>query len=232
MSEYAIHKKMIQVVAAALGPDLLQQVAFVGGATTSLLITDDFTREQVRHTKDIDLIVNVITYVDWSQLQAILKKKGFREMPMGDHPICALQLEELRVDFMPSSDLLGFSNRWYADALKAAEPYQLTEQVAIRLVTPPYFVATKIEAFKGRGENDPLGSQDIEDILNLFNGRPSLLDEIRQAPQPLRAYIATEIAELLKHPGMAHAIEGSTQGQRELMDYLYESLEAATSLGN
>lgn len=232
MSEHALHKEMIRVVAEALGPDLLQQVAFVGGATTSLLITDDFSREQVRHTKDVDLIVNVMTYADWSQLQAILREKGFRDMPMGDHPICALQLAELRVDFMPHSDLLGFSNRWYADALAAAEPHQLTEQVAIRLVTPPYFVATKIEAFKGRGDNDPLGSQDIEDILNLFNGRPSLLDEIRQAPRPLRTYIATEIAELLKHTGMAHAIEGSTQGQSELTDYLYELLEATASLEN
>lgn len=232
MSEHALHKEMIRVVAEALGPDLLQQVAFVGGATTSLLITDDFSREQVRHTKDVDLIVNVITYADWNQLQVQLKEKGFREMPTGDHPICAFQLAELRVDFMPHSDLLGFSNRWYADAHKTAEPHQLTEKVTIPLVTPPYFIATKIEAFKGRGNNDPLGSQDIEDILNLFNGRPSLLDEIRQAPRPLRTYIATEIAELLKNTGMAHAIEGSTQGQRELTDYLYELLETTASLEN
>ena len=232
MSEHAVHKEMIRVVAEALGPDLLQQVAFVGGATTSLLITDDFSREQVRHTKDVDLIVNVMTYADWSQLQGVLKEKGFRDMPMGDHPICALQLGELRVDFMPHSELLGFSNRWYADALEAAEAYQLTEHVAIRLVTPTYFVATKIEAFKGRGQGDPLGSQDIEDILNLFNGRSSLLDELREAPQPLQVYIAAEIAKLLKNPGMAYAIEGSTQGQRELTDYLYELLEATASLGD
>jgi len=232
MSESATHRAMISAVAEALGPDLLSRVAFVGGCTTSLLITDDYSRDQVRHTKDVDLIVHVVGHAEWAELQAQLRTKGFRDIVKGSAPICALELGELRVDFMPDDkQLLGFSNRWYTDALKTAEFYKLTDTVGIRLVIPSYFVATKLEAFKGRGNNDPLGSQDIEDLLNLFNGRETLLEEIRQAPAPVQAYISTEIRMLLKHPGMAHAIEGSTQGQAEQVEYLYELLEAVADLG-
>lgn len=34
MSEYAAHQRMVKLVAEALGPDLLREVAFVGGCTT------------------------------------------------------------------------------------------------------------------------------------------------------------------------------------------------------
>jgi hypothetical protein len=34
------------------------------------------------------------------------------------------------------------------------------------MVTAPYFLATKIEAFYGRGKKDFLASHDMEDIIN------------------------------------------------------------------
>ena len=70
---------MIETVARALGDDLLPGVAFVGGCTTGLLLTDDFTRESVRATDDVDLIVNVMGYGQWHQLKEQLKEKGFSE---------------------------------------------------------------------------------------------------------------------------------------------------------
>ena len=45
--------RMITLVAEALGSELLQQMAFVGGCTTGLLLTDAFSQEQVRHTDDV-----------------------------------------------------------------------------------------------------------------------------------------------------------------------------------
>jgi len=41
---------MLERVARALGPDLCQQMTFVGGGTTGLLLTDEYTKEQVRYT--------------------------------------------------------------------------------------------------------------------------------------------------------------------------------------
>ncbi len=64
---------MIAVVARALGPDLLKKVAFVGGCTTGLLLTDAFSKQQVRHTDDVDLIVHVVGHVGLASLQAQLE---------------------------------------------------------------------------------------------------------------------------------------------------------------
>ena len=44
-------------------------------------------------------------------------------------------------------------------------------------------VATKIEAFHGRGDGDYLASSDFEDIIRLIDGRPELVDEILIAPR-------------------------------------------------
>ncbi len=49
-------------VAKALGDELLLQVAFVGGCTTGLLITDAVTKESVRYTEDVDLITHVVRF--------------------------------------------------------------------------------------------------------------------------------------------------------------------------
>src|SRR5690606_27112026 len=109
MSEADTHKKMIKTVAQALGDELLNKVVFVGGCTTGLLITDAFSLEQVRHTQDVDLIVHVIGYAEWHQLQEQLRTKGFQDITKESAPICAMKLGELRVDFMPDDErLLGF----------------------------------------------------------------------------------------------------------------------------
>ncbi|ARP85261.1 hypothetical protein [Bordetella genomosp. 9] len=232
MSEAEVHKRMIRHVAGALGPELLGKVAFVGGCTTGLLITDDFSREQVRHTKDVDLIIHVVGYAEWAEVQNQLRSKGFKDILSGDAPICALQLGELRVDFMPDdARLLGFSNRWYSQALSTAEPYAIGDDIVIRLVTPPYFVATKLEAYSGRGNNDPLGSQDVEDILNLCDGREALVNEMAQAPADLRNYVSSALRRLLEHPSMDHAIQSCARGNVEQEKYLYGVIDSIVALG-
>ena len=60
MSLFDDQRAMLRRVAEALGEELREQVAFVGGCTTGLLLTDPFTREQVRSTDDVDLIVSVM----------------------------------------------------------------------------------------------------------------------------------------------------------------------------
>ena len=53
---------------------------------------------------------------------------------------------------MPTDEkILGFSNRWYSDAIQNSQDVEIAEQQTIRLVTPVYFLATKLEAFFGRG---------------------------------------------------------------------------------
>lgn len=58
-------------------------------------------------------------------------------------------------------------------------------------------MATKLEAFKGRGRGDFLGSHDFADVIALVDGRDELVGEIEGADADLRLYVANEVAGLL-----------------------------------
>ena len=176
MSLLLPHEHMLGRVAQALDADLRAEIAFVGGCVTALHITDPVTRSAVRLTDDVDAILHVMGKGPWYQLMERLQRLGFRISPEDDIT-CRTRLRdgegpELIVDFMPDDPaILGFSNRWYPNALKTALPYLLPNGLEIRVVDPPHFVGTKLEAFQGRGNDDLLGSRDIEDLLNIVDGR-------------------------------------------------------------
>ena len=230
MSISELQKQMVGSVAEALGPELRAEVAFVGGCTTAFQLTDEFVLEQVRHTEDVDLIVHVMGHPGFHALQQALRAKGFKDMPLdpsGNAPVCAMQLGDLRVDFMPDDpQVLGFSNRWYGEALKTATNHDLSENLSIRLVSPPYFLATKLEAYKGRGKGDTLASHDIEDLLMLIDGRDSLIDEVSAAPEELRDYLAEEFSHLLKDANFEYAVSSQAKGNSEREEILFERIEA------
>ena len=234
-SHWNIHVVMLQRVADALGPDLLRDVAFVGGCTTGLLITDDISRDAVRFTDDVDLIVHVIGLGSWYRLQQELAAKGFRITPEDD-VICRTRLRDgnatdLIVDFMPDdADILGFTNRWYGDALRDAVDHALPGGTVIRVVSPAYFLGTKLEAFRGRGNNDPLASRDIEDILNVVDGRESLGDEVADAPDALRAYVAAGIGALLRHRDFDYAVQATARNNRQREDLIFKRLDSIATL--
>ena len=227
MSRYNAHKEMILMVAKALGDELLPQVAFVGGCTTGLLITDEMTKESVRYTDDVDLIIKVLGYTGWHKFSEQLIDRGFR-ISMDDEVNCRFRLGDLQVDFMPDdADALGFTNRWYKAALQTAQPYRIAEDINIRLVTPVYFLATKFEAFKGRGNNDLLGSRDIEDILNLIDGRAELGQELLQAADDVKAYLIAEFKALLNSPDISYAVQSTAGGDLGREELIFERMEKA-----
>ncbi len=225
---------MLEQVAIALGPALRAQMTFVGGCTTGLLLTDDFTKEQVRHTDDVDLIVHTMGYLGFHALQDQLRLQGFTipMPPPGESlPICAMQLGPLRVDFMPDDEkVLGFGNRWYQDAMETATKYELNPDLTIRLVTPVYFLATKLEAFKGRGNGDTLGSRDIEDILHLVDGRPELVEEVRAASAEVQAYFVDELSKLLEDQNFEYAVSSQAGGNSEREAIIFQRLEKLATL--
>ena len=226
------HRHMIEIVAKAIGPDLLKQVAFVGGCTTGLMLDDPFSMEQVRHTEDVDLIVHVVGKVAWYSMQEQLRTKGFREK-IGDSPICAMKLGELSVDFMPDDPaILGFCNRWYGDALRTAEDYPLNESLVIRLVQPAYFIATKFEAYLGRGQNDALGSRDIEDVLTLLDGRTTIVNDIKAAPFNAQNYISEQFRELLNNRSFEFAVNGAANGNAAREAIIFERIDLMIEAGS
>ena len=67
---------------------------------------------------------------------------------------------------MPISEkLLGFSNRWYDLAIETAVERELGSGARIRAVSPPVVIATKLAAWRGRGNDDVLRSLDVHDIV-------------------------------------------------------------------
>ena len=57
-------------------------------------------------------------------------------------------------------------------------------------------IATKIESFYDRGAGDYL-HHDMEDIVNLVDGRPEVFNELRETYQQIRDFVEQEIDDLL-----------------------------------
>jgi hypothetical protein len=72
------------------------------------------------------------------------------------------------------------------------------------------FVATKLEAFKGRGGADFLGSHDLEDVVSVVDGREALSAEVRDAGMDLSAYVRREIASRCGKPVANRYCPGAT----------------------
>lgn len=218
--------EMMTQVADALGEELLNQVVFVGGVTTGLFVTDEFSKEDVRFTDDVDLIVNIASRVEWIQLQEKLREQGFGES-MNDDLTCRMRLGELKVDFMPEDpSILGFSNMWYSEGLANARDYLLPNGLNVRILTPALFVATKLEAHKGRGADDIQLSRDLEDILIVIDGREEIVEEINSSPDKIKNYIKDEFHSLLHHEDFEYTVEGAVRGDDGRKNLIYERMNS------
>lgn len=105
--------------------------------------------------------------------------------------------------------VLGFSNRWYKYALGSAAEVGLPDGTAVRIVSAPAFVATKLDAFCDRGGGDFLMSHDIEDIIAVVDGRPELCDEIASADSTVRQFISSSITNFLRDPNFEESVKMS-----------------------
>lgn len=228
MNEHLL-KSMLQTVACNLGDELLPRVAFVGGCVVPLLVTDRFSRDRVRATDDVDLIVEVVTWPEYHSLGRQLRACGFREA-FGEGVSCRWRLSGITVDIMPTDEsILGFSNRWYPDALRSANWFPLDGSSSIRVVKPELFLATKIEAFEGRGHGDFLSSRDMEDILSLLDGRPAIVDEVRSADDTLRGFIAGTLAHFRDEGDFEYAVQSIASHQESREEEVFRRIDGICS---
>ncbi len=103
----------------------------------------------------------MIARSDYHQLEMQLRQRGFQEDSRPGAPLCRWCTDDLVLDLMPTQgEILGFSNRWYPLALATAQRQGLPSGRSIRIVTAPVFLATKLEAFRGRGQGNFLFSHD------------------------------------------------------------------------
>jgi hypothetical protein len=201
------NRYLIAEMARVLG-DLRDEMVFIGGCAAGLLVSDP-AAEGVRPTTDVDAIAEISTYGDYHRMEQRLTQRGFRPMPESG-VICRWKHPDARgaFDLMPIEEsVLGFSNRWYPEAIQTANRFELAADLTIRLISAPCFVATKLEAFISRGKRD-LSSHDLEDILVVIDGRPELINEIEDAPSELRRFVKEEVAALLARPDFSNTLPG------------------------
>ncbi|MFO7529538.1 MAG: nucleotidyl transferase AbiEii/AbiGii toxin family protein [Marinobacter sp.] len=221
MKNKDVNLMQLEAVAEALG-DLLPKVTFVGGSTTVLLV-DEAAHYGVRKTDDVDVIIDVATLVEYHKFSKNLRVHGFREDI--DGPNCRWLFDSkvggIKLDVMPTDErVLGYSNRWYKAAIDEATNVTLPSGLEIRVVSPAYFMATKFEAFAGRGKGN-FFSHDLEDIVFIMENRSGLIMELIGCDEGLKRYFAERAASLLNNdflnvlpgllnnPDSARAVENS-----------------------
>ena len=195
------------VAVARLGA-LADEMVFLGGCATGLLITDP-AAPPIRETRDVDAIVQVGSLADYHFLSERLRQHGFREDTSDGAPICRWQADHVVLDVMPTSAaILGFGNRWYEHAMKNAELIALPSDRYIRMVSAPYFLATKLAAFDGRGHGDFQMSHDMEDIVAVLDGRPQIIEEVDGAEADLVQELGARFRALLDDVRFVDSISG------------------------
>lgn len=190
--------QMLEVIAGALG-DLLSKVVFVGGATTALYI-DDAAAPSPTPSDDVDCVVQVSSKLDYAKLEMRLRKMGFKDPEAGaSAPICRKVFQGIDVDVMPTDEsILGFSNRWYGEAVARKMTRQLPSGREIFIFSVPYFLATKLVAYSDRGKSDPRLSQDLEDICAILDGCSHVEQDVQAAAPKVQEFIRKEFLKLIQ----------------------------------
>lgn len=198
MHNKIINLALVAEVAKGL-KELNEKMIFIGGAVISLY-TDDPAADEIRPTADIDMTINLANYVEWVQMQERLSELEFYPDPQGQS-ICSYKFQNIAIDIMPAEDSsIGISNTWYKLGFNYLQTIQLEDGIIIKILSSPYFLATKLEAFKDRGKNDFYGSHDFEDIIYILDNRTTIVEEIIAADSNVKEYIKTELTTIKNHP--------------------------------
>lgn len=198
--------RMLQFVAHKLG-DLCNEIVFVGGCTTAILITDKNILD-VRFTMDVDCIVDVISRKAYYALERCLQAKGFKQSA-NESVICRWFFDDAVLDIMPTDEkILGFGNHWYKSAICNAMQYSLDDGNKINVISSPYFLATKLNAFRDRGNSDYLSSHDFEDIVTVIDGRPEVFEEVSRVDSGLKKFLGNEFSVILNDINFHDALPG------------------------
>ena len=94
------------------------------------------------------MIAEILTYVDYIAFSERLRQAQFTEDTSEEPLTCRWFHGKLKLDVLAlSKEVLGYTNIWYERALKHAVPLVLPSGQSIRVITAPYFLGTKMEAF-------------------------------------------------------------------------------------
>jgi len=220
----------LKVIAIAL-ESLKEKIVFVGGATVSLYANRIVF--EIRPTDDVDVIIEILSYAKRIALEDKLLSLEFSN-DIESGIVCRYRIQGIIVDIIPTNEpSIGFSNIWYPKGFENSVDCKIDDQCTVKILSVPYFIATKIEAFKGRGANDGRTSQDFEDIVFLLENRQNIWDEINNATDELKAYLKTEFSLLFKNSFLAewidcHVERNSPPATNQILDNIKEFISTKT----
>ena len=198
---------LLIAIAQAMGP-LRDQVVFVGGCATGLLV-DDANLMDVRPTEDVDAIVEVASLAAYHRVAEGLMERGFKQTMADNTPPFRWFWNRMQLDLVPLDEkVLGFANPWYRVGFAAALTAEMAGGLHLRHLSAPHFLATKFEAFKDRGQNDVYLSHDLEDIMTVMEGRAAIAQEMAAANEAIREHVGQSVAALLDMPTFHNALPG------------------------
>lgn len=225
-----LNLEILKIVAQELAT-LADEFVYLGGSTISLFVTEPEVIS-IRETYDVDCAVEVSHREEYEQFSKKLRKLGFSE-DINSGVLCRFRKNEIILDVMPTDEkILGFSNIWYKDGVKYSIKRNLSD-IEIRVFDLPYLMATKIEAYKGRGRGNFKTSHDIEDIITLIDGRKTIAKDLNTSNGPVLKYLKAELELFLENDDFINSLEAHIsarevlQGRKKIiiqriMDFLSE----------
>ena len=224
MINTSINIEIIKRVANALD-ELNREVVYVGGTVVSLYVNDP-AAEDVRPTKDIDIFLEIASLAELEKTRQLLKAKGFIQSAEDDI-ICRFRYDDIKVDVMSTKEI-GWApaNPWFATGLDHLIYFNI-DNIQIRMLSLPFFLASKFSAFENRGKTDPRTSHDFEDIVYILDNRLDLVTEISQAPEKVLRYLSNHFNEILNSNVLQEAVIGNLyyETQQERLDIILNKLK-------
>jgi predicted nucleotidyltransferase len=226
-----MHENLVRIKAVHQAlKGLEQDYVFVGGATVSLYATNPSLATEIRPTDDVDIVVELASYKGYAELDERLRSLGFNN-DIVSGVICRYTIQGVIVDVMPTDpSIIGFSNRWYAEGFESAIQYHLDEQTTVQIFSLPYFVASKWEAFKGRGKNDYRTSKDFEDLVYVFENVDDFEAQIQTSPAHVISYLREEFVDLINQDDFEEGLYAHLTGGYGGVDANYIRLRLQTAL--
>jgi hypothetical protein len=208
--------ELIQLAAEQLG-SLCQEVVFLGGAVVGLLITEQGALPP-RVTKDVDVAIKVgASILDLHALNSRLLSLGFKNDMEG--PTCRYLNGITVIDVIPvDSGTTTGEDPWYRLALATAWPHTLSNGIAIKVIDPVCFLATKLAAFRSHSRehhDDIFLSQDFSDIVRVIDGRATIVAEAADADAVLRVFLRAEFVAVLDSEYLEEALQDFIEPGRE-----------------
>ena len=205
------NQSLLVAAAKALGPQLLESCAFVGGCTVHLYLDDVRSAIKLRATDDVDVIVEVqpASIIGYHHFADQIKQRGFYESAE-EGPICRFRGPGgLILDVMATDErVLNFGNAWYAEAFAQANWVTIDDGVNIKLISLEHFFATKITSWRGRANND-IFHRDAEDMVTVIDGVANIERRFEQSSAALKQFVREGLTELQQHENFRFLIDGS-----------------------